>query len=162
MVRSGESDRIDVQDIANRNDGKKGLSFALLRGAAICLPILSLAGCMGAGLDVFGGSGVDRTVSTGTVPVAKTSDGLSDAIAVRDLVTAADISQGSDSSIPWANANSGSAGVISSIQEDNASGMRCRRFTTTRHSFEGIAKFDGNTCQLGNGEWYLTSFGPRS
>ncbi|ARS72732.1 hypothetical protein CN151_20315 [Sinorhizobium meliloti] len=162
MVRSGESDRIAVQDIAKRNDGKKGLSFALLRSAAICVTILALPGCMGAGLDVFGGSGVDRSVSTGTVPVAKTSDGLSDAIAVRDLVTSADISQGHDSTIPWANANSGSAGVISSIQEDHASGMRCRRFTTTRHSFEGIAKFDGNTCQLGNGEWYLTSFGPRS
>ncbi|RVO88553.1 hypothetical protein CN109_38680, partial [Sinorhizobium meliloti] len=97
MVRSGESDRIAVQDIAKRNDGKKGLSFALLRSAAICVTILALPGCMGAGLDVFGGSGVDRSVSTGTVPVAKTSDGLSDAIAVRDLVTSADISQGHDS-----------------------------------------------------------------
>ncbi|PST26349.1 hypothetical protein C7U60_04825 [Mesorhizobium plurifarium] len=151
-----------MQDIAKRNDGKKGLSFALLHIAAICLALVALPGCMGGGLDVFGGSGVDRSVSTGTVPVAKTSDGLSDAIAVRDLVTAADISQGSGSTIPWANARSGSAGVISSIQEDNASGMRCRRFTTTRHSFEGIAKFDGNACQLGNGEWYLTSFGPRN
>ncbi|MDW9819532.1 hypothetical protein GOB25_31800 [Sinorhizobium meliloti] len=37
VVRSGESDRIAVQDIAKRNDGKKGLSFALLRSAAICL-----------------------------------------------------------------------------------------------------------------------------
>ncbi|WP_046118439.1 RT0821/Lpp0805 family surface protein [Ensifer aridi] len=150
-----------MQDIAKRIDGKKGFCFVLLRSAAICLTILTLPGCMGAGLDVFGGSGVDRSVSTGTVPVAKTSDGLSDAVAVRNAVTSADISQGGNA-IPWANATSGSAGVISSIEEDRASGMRCRRFTTTRHSFEGIAKFDGSTCQLESGEWYLTSFGPRS
>jgi hypothetical protein len=162
MLGFGESDRIAVQDIAKRIDGKKGFCSVLLHSAAICLTILILPGCMGAGLDVFGGSGVDRSVSTGTVPVAKTSDGLSDAVAVRNAVISADISQGGGNAIPWANATSGSAGVISSIQEDDASGMRCRRFTTTRHSYEGIAKFDGSTCQLESGEWYLTSFGPRS
>ncbi|MQW86553.1 RT0821/Lpp0805 family surface protein [Sinorhizobium saheli] len=151
-----------MQDIAKRIDGKKDFSFALLRRTAICLTILVLPGCMGAGLDVFGGSGVDRSVSTGTVPVAKTSDGLSDALAVRNAVSSADISQGGTNAIPWANASSGSAGVIMSIEEDQASGVRCRRFTTTRHSYEGIARFDGSTCQLENGEWYLTSFGPRS
>lgn len=149
-----------MQDIAKWIDGKKGFSLTLLRSAAICLTTLALPGCMGAGLDLFGSSGVDRSVSTGTVPVAGTSDGLSDAVTVRNAVSSADISQAGNP-IPWANATSGSAGVISSIQEDRASGMLCRRFTTTRHSYEGIAKFDGNTCQLGNGEWYLTSFGPR-
>jgi surface antigen len=150
-----------VQDIAKWIDAKKGYSFALLRSAAICLPVLALSGCMGAGLDLFG-SGVDRTVSTGTVPVAKTSDGLSDAVMVRNAVTSAELNSGAINPIPWANATSGSAGVISSIQEDRASGMLCRRFTTTRHSYEGIAKFDGSTCQGGDGAWYLTSFGPRA
>jgi len=150
-----------VQDIAKWIDGKKGFSFSVMRGAAICLPVLILSGCMGAGFDMFGTS-VDRTVSTGTVPVAKTSDGLSDAVLVRNAVTSAELGQGSLNPIPWANSTSGSAGVISSIQEDNASGMLCRRFTTTRHSYEGIAKFDGSTCKLGDGEWYLTSFGPRA
>jgi hypothetical protein len=151
-----------VQDIAKWIDGKKGFSSALLRRAAVCLTMLVLPGCMGAGLDLFGNSNVDRSVSTGTVPVAKTSDGLSDAVAVRNAVSSADISQGGYNAIPWASASSGSAGVISSIEEDRASGVLCRRFTTTRHSFEGIAKFDGRTCRLENGEWYLTSFGPRS
>lgn len=149
-----------MQDIAKSIDGKKGFSFALLRSGVLCMAVLALPGCMGAGLDLFGGPSVDR-VSTGTVPVAKTSDGLSDAVAVRNAVSSADISQGGDNPIPWANATSGSAGVISAIQEDRASGMLCRRFTTTRHSYEGIAKFDGSACQLGNGEWYLTSFGPQ-
>ncbi|MBP2235404.1 hypothetical protein J2Z31_001896 [Sinorhizobium kostiense] len=151
-----------MQDIAKWIDCKKGFSSAWLRPAAVCLTMLVLQGCMGAGLGVFGTSSVDRSVATGTVPVAKTSDGLSDAVAVRNAVSTADISQGGTSAIPWANTASGSAGVISSIEEDHASGVLCRRFTTTRHSFEGIAKFDGRTCRLDNGEWYLTSFGPRS
>lgn len=151
-----------MQDIAKWIDCKKGFSSVWLRPAAVCLTMLVLPGCMGAGLGVFGTSSVDRSVATGTVPVAKTSDGLSDAVAVRNAVSTADISQGGTSVIPWANTASGSAGVISSIEEDHASGVLCRRFTTTRHSFEGIAKFDGRTCRLDNGEWYLTSFGPRS
>ncbi|ASY61964.1 Common-antigen [Sinorhizobium sojae CCBAU 05684] len=151
-----------MQDIAKWIEGKKGFSSAWLRGAAVCLTMFVLSGCMGGGLDMFGKSDVDRSVSTGTVPVAKTSDGLADALAVRNAVSSADISQGGDNAIPWANTTSGSAGVISSIEEDRASGVLCRRFTTTRHSFEGIAKFDGRTCRLENGEWYLTSFGPRS
>ncbi|APG90269.1 RT0821/Lpp0805 family surface protein [Sinorhizobium americanum] len=149
-----------MQDIAKWIGGKKGFSIALLRNAALCLTVLVLPGCMGGGLDLFGSSSVDRSVATGTVPVAKTSDGLSDAVAVRNAVSSADITESSNA-IPWANASSGSAGVISSIEEDRASGVLCRRFTTTRHSFEGIAKFDGRTCQLDNGEWYLTSFGPQ-
>jgi hypothetical protein len=160
VLGSGESDRIAVQDIAKWIDGKKGFSIALLRSAALCLSIFALPGCMGSGLDLFGNSSVDRSVATGTVPVAKTSDGLSDAVAVRNAVSSADIASGG-SAIPWANTSSGSAGVISSIEEDHASGVLCRRFTTTRHSFEGIAKFDGRTCRLDNGEWYLTSFGPQ-
>lgn len=151
-----------MQDIAKWIDGKKDFSSALLRRMALCLMMLVLPGCMGAGLDLFGNSNVDRSVSTGTVPVAKTSDGLSDAVAVRNAVSSADISEGGHNAIPWANTSSGSAGVISSIEEDRASGVLCRQFTTTRHSFEGIAKFDGRTCRLENGEWYLTSFGPRS
>ena len=39
-----------MQDIAKWIDAKKGYSFALLRSAAICLPVLALSGCMGAGL----------------------------------------------------------------------------------------------------------------
>lgn len=151
-----------MQDIAKWIEGKKDFSSAWLRGAAVSLTMFALSGCMGGGLDMFGKSDVDRSVSTGTVPVARTSDGLSDAVAVRNAVSSADISQGGNNAIPWANTTSGSAGVISSIEEDRASGVPCRRFTTTRHSFEGIAKFDGRTCRLENGEWYLTSFGPRS
>lgn len=123
---------------------------------------LSLSGCMGAGLDLADTANVDKSVSTGSVPGAIYGDSLSDEVTVRNAVSSADVAKTSGNPIPWANSSSGSAGVISSIEEDRSTGQICRRFTTTRHSYQGIAKFDGNTCLLGNGEWYLTSFGPRS
>lgn len=117
---------------------------------------------MGAGLDLAGSTTVDRTVATGSVPPAMNDEDNSDAITVRNAVSSADVSKIAGNPIPWANSTSGSAGVISSIAEEQVNGTTCRRFTTTRHSYQGIAKFDGNTCLLDNGEWYLTSFGPRS
>lgn len=121
---------------------------------------IALSGCMGAGLDVTSRD-VDRSVATGSVPIRNTEN-LSDALTVRNAVSSADVTKMAGNPIPWANSSSGSAGVISSINEEQVNGVTCRRFTTTRHSYEGIAKFDGNTCMMQNGEWMLTSFGPRS
>lgn len=115
---------------------------------------------MGAGLDLASRD-VDHSVATGSVPIRNTEN-LSDAMTVRNAVSSADVSKMAGNPIPWANSSSGSAGVISSIDEQQVNGVTCRRFTTTRHSYEGIAKFDGNTCMMQNGEWMLTSFGPRS
>nr|WP_307233227.1 RT0821/Lpp0805 family surface protein [Pararhizobium capsulatum] len=126
----------------------------------VCLAGLLLSGCMGAGLDLTS-SDVDHSVATGSVPL-KNNDSLSDALTVRNAVSSADVSKVEGGPIPWANSNSGSAGVISSINEEQVNGVTCRRFTTTRHSYQGIANFDGNTCLMQNGEWMLTSFAPRS
>ncbi|HTO32930.1 MAG TPA: RT0821/Lpp0805 family surface protein [Pararhizobium sp.] len=150
-----------MQDIAKWNDDTKALS-RLTGLAALCLSASLLSGCMSAGLDLAGGQDVDRNVSTGSVPPVTTEENNSDAITVRNAVSSADMSRIGTNPIPWANSTSGSAGVISSIAEEQVNGTTCRRFTTTRHSYQGIAKFDGNTCLLGDGQWYLTSFGPRS
>ncbi|OBZ92892.1 hypothetical protein ADU59_24530 [Pararhizobium polonicum] len=150
-----------MQDIAKWIDDTKVLS-RLTGIAALCLTVSTLSGCMGAGLDLMGSSNVDRSVATGSVPQIKNDEDTSDAITVRNAVSSADVSKIAGNPIPWANSSSGSAGVISNIAEEQVNGTTCRRFTTTRHSYQGIAKFDGNTCLLGNGEWYLTSFGPRS
>lgn len=150
-----------LQDIAKWIEDTKALSrFAGV--AVLCLAAGALSGCMGAGLDLANTSNVDRTVATGSVPQPRNDEDNSDAITVRNAVSSADVTKVSGNPIPWANASSGSAGVISSISEEQVNGTVCRRFTTTRHSYQGIAKFDGNTCLLNNGEWYLTSFGPRS
>ncbi|MBP1859558.1 RT0821/Lpp0805 family surface protein [Rhizobium herbae] len=150
-----------MQDIAKWIDETKALS-RLTGFAALCLAASTLSGCLGAGLDFAGSTTVDRTVATGSVPPAMNDEDNSDAITVRNAVSSADVSKIAGNPIPWANSTSGSAGVISSIAEEQVNGTTCRRFTTTRHSYQGIAKFDGNTCLLGNGDWYLTSFGPRS
>lgn len=150
-----------MQDIAKWIKDTK--VFSRLTGlAALCLTAGALSGCMGAGLGLAGSSDIDRTVATGSVPQPQNDEDNADAITVRNAVSSADVTKITGSPIPWANANSGSAGVISSIAEEEVNGTVCRRFTTTRHSYQGIAKFDGKTCMLGTGEWYLTSFGPRS
>lgn len=139
---------------------------ALSRAASVVGVVavaFSLAGCMSSGLDLADSSSkVDRSIATGTVPQTTNADTSADAVTVRNAVTSADIATTQGNPIPWANANSGSAGVISSITEETVEGKTCRRFTTTRHSYQGISKFDGNTCMLGSGEWYLTSFSARS
>jgi surface antigen len=149
-----------LQDIAKWIEDTKVLS-RLTGIAAVCLTAMTLSGCLG-GLDFGGSPEVDRTVATNSVPSIGNDEDNSDAITVRNAVSSADISKIVGNPIPWANSSSGSAGVISSIAEEQVNGTTCRRFTTTRHSYQGIAKFDGNTCLLGGGAWYLTSFGPRS
>lgn len=121
----------------------------------------ALAGCTSS-LDLFGNSDkVDRSISTGTVSAGgqpQTSETLSDEATVRNAVTSADITRLSGSSLPWANTATGSAGVISSIQEARSDELICRNFKTSRHSYEGIAMFSGKACRSGDSDWMLTAF----
>lgn len=41
------------------------------------------------------------------------------------------------------------------LAEDKAGGRLCRRFTTTRESFDGVALFVGEACMAGYGAWRL-------
>lgn len=121
--------------------------------------LFSLGGCVGGGMDTLSSAKVDRSVSTGTVPTAPvTADSVSDETTVRNAVTSADLNKLNGQPVPWANASTGSAGVIDTIVENNASGQVCRQFRTTRHSYDGIANFFGKTCLLSDGEWQLLSF----
>ncbi len=117
----------------------------------------SLTGCTSS-MDLFGGDKVDR-LSTGSVPTAaKSGASVSDEMTVRNAVTSADLAKVAGTSIPWANTATGSAGVVSSIREDKNQGHVCRAFTTTRHSYEGIAMFSGQACLTDSGDWLLTAF----
>jgi hypothetical protein len=133
------------------------------RFAAICLVGLcgaALAGCTSS-LDLFGsGEKVDRSISTGTVAngQAHNQTAQSDEATVRNAVSSVDLAKLGNSSVPWANTATGSAGVVSQIREARNSGYLCRDFTTTRHSYEGIAMFSGQTCLTGSGDWALTAF----
>ena len=128
---------------------------------AICLKVLmaaSLGSCASDGLDLFGSAKPDRSISTSAVSAQKTDDAISDEATVRNAVTSADMAKIGPNPIPWANASTGSAGVITAVQEDASTGTRCRAFRTTRHSYMGIAKFMGRTCMESNGNWQLLSF----
>nr|WP_210311481.1 RT0821/Lpp0805 family surface protein [Rhizobium leucaenae] len=127
--------------------------------AIAILSLFSLGGCVGGGMDMLSSVKVDRSVSTGTIPTSPvTTDSVSDETTVRNAVTSADLNKLNGQPVPWANASTGSAGVIDTIVENNASGQVCRQFRTTRHSYEGIANFFGKTCLIGQGEWQLLSF----
>lgn len=83
---------------------------------------------------------------------------MSDEVTVTNAVTSADVAKIGGNPIPWANASTGSAGVITTVLEENQDGIHCRQFRTTRHSYMGIARFLGRTCMEGNGNWKLLSF----
>ncbi|MBZ9789438.1 hypothetical protein K9B32_04730 [Rhizobium sp. 3T7] len=152
-----------MEVIAKSDRDTKGL---LRRSAAFCIvgaAVLSLSGCISSGLDLFSSSKVDRSVATGTVPQpAPTSDSISDEMTVGNAVTSADIQRLEGRPLPWANASTGSAGVIDTIVENTDSGKVCRQFRTSRHSYVGIANFYGKTCLVGGGNWQLMSFQPES
>lgn len=127
----------------------------IIRLTTMIVLTTGLSGCVGAGLDVFGGDKVDRSLSTSTI--SKTGD-RSDEATVQNAVTSADLNKLAGSPVPWANTSTGSAGVISSISEDRGTGAVCRAFTTTRHAYDGIASFDGKTCLMNDGQWHLLAF----
>lgn len=145
--------------IAKSKSRTKGSLPFCLRALAIAAVGFSLAGCTSS-MDLFGGvKQVDRSIATGTVPVPASSGvALSDEATVRNAVTSADLTRLGSSSVPWANTATGSAGVVSSIREARNDGHICRDFTTTRHSYEGIARFNGQACLTGTGDWLLTAF----
>ncbi|WP_246660211.1 RT0821/Lpp0805 family surface protein [Rhizobium sp. FKL33] len=118
-----------------------------------------LSGCFGGGM-MPGLDSADRSLTTGSVPAPTPAqtEKESDENTVRNAVSSADLSKMGTASIPWANASTGSAGVISSITEETNGGFACRTFTTTRHSYRGISNFAGQACLVGEGEWRLVRF----
>lgn len=146
-----------VKVIAKTRPETKTYWTRCLGVAAVMMSGAFLSGCM-SGLDLFSDSNIDKTVRTSTVPNGNT-ERLTDEITVRNAVSSADILRTGGSPIPWANSASGSAGVISSIAENqDAAGRTCRDFVTTKHSYQGIANFAGRTCLGNSGEWLLLAF----
>ncbi|WP_028736903.1 RT0821/Lpp0805 family surface protein [Ciceribacter selenitireducens] len=145
-----------MRDIAKSNERKKGGPLGKSRLLIVLAATLPISGCFGGGMDLFG-SDVDRSISTNTVAQKNTAEGRSDELTVQNAVSSADLSRTS-SPLPWANATTGSAGVVTAIEEQKSNGVVCRNFSTTRHSYEGIAYFSGKTCTAGSGQWQLMSF----
>lgn len=147
-----------MRDIAKTTDGRK--SKARTVASALLLFVIGLAssGCMGTSFDLFESPKVDRSISTSTIARGKPIDARSDEATIQNAVTSADLGKLGDDPLPWANATTGSAGVVTAIREQKSDGLICRRFATTRHSYEGIANFEGRTCAVGSGNWQLLAF----
>ncbi|MDH4440404.1 MAG: RT0821/Lpp0805 family surface protein [Rhizobium sp.] len=123
---------------------------------------LPLSGCFGSSMDLFGSDSVDSSISTSTVSKKGNPSSHSDELTVQSAVSSVDLDKTDGKPLPWANATTGSAGVVTAIQEEKGQGFICRNFSTTRHSYEGIAYFSGKTCTSGTGNWELMSFDRRS
>ncbi|MDQ0422941.1 surface antigen [Peteryoungia aggregata LMG 23059] len=136
-----------------------------MRRSSILLVIaatLPLSGCFGSSMDLFGSETVDNSISTSTVAKNGNTTSRSDELTVQSAVSSADLSKSEGKPLPWANATTGSAGVVTAIQEEKGDGVICRNFSTTRHSYEGIAYFSGKTCTAGSGSWQLMNFDRQS
>lgn len=130
----------------------------MARCLAVAIGLSLISGCTST-TDLFSSAKVDRDISTGSIPVkAKSPDSQSDEATVRNAVSSADLSKVAGAPLPWANSATGSAGVVSAIREDHSKGRLCRAFTTTRHSYDGIALFSGQACLVDSGDWALTAF----
>ena len=105
----------------------------------------------------------DPSLITGAVPVAQSvadTTETSDANTVRNAVSAAVLDGTGSVPLAWANRETGSRGTVSEIAESEKDNLVCRRFETSRESFEGIALYKGNACLGADGQWSMLEFAP--
>lgn len=121
------------------------------------------AGCSTSMLGLGGDKSVDSSTITSTIAPASAAgdpETQSDALTVRNAISAADLSTLGPAPLAWANAETGSRGAISAVTQDNEQGVVCRRFTTTRERFDGISLYKGRACMVAPGLWQMTAFAP--
>lgn len=126
------------------------------------LALLVLGGCASGGFSLSKAE-TDPTILTGAIgdaPGATASaEQISDEATIRNAVSSADIESLKGAPIPWANADTGARGAISSLVEHKSAGMLCRRFVTSRESFDGVALYNGQVCMVAPGAWRMERFG---
>lgn len=149
-----------MEDIAKPDRYRKGRASSGVRFSGVAALCLIISGCVGSALDFGDTAKVDRSIATGTIQ--NEPEKSSDQDTIRNAVSSADLMRLGKNPVPWANSSTGSAGVISTIAEDSSSGVVCRAFVTSRHAYDGIAKFYGRTCLVGNGQWQLVNFNQQS
>ncbi len=110
-----------VTVIAKSNSRTKSLLSSVAEVSAVVSMLAALSGCVS--LDLFGGDKVDRSLSTASVPNQQNGSAQTDDVTIRNAVTSADLAKLADQPLPWANAATGSAGVVTAIH-DNAPLLR--------------------------------------
>lgn len=111
------------------------------------------------------GVGTDSKIKTGSIDGSSSADPArdetwSDELTIRNAVTSANLAELGDEPLAWANADTGSQGAVTRIEEGEYKGLRCRRFTASLESFEGVSLYTGETCLQGNGLWTMRKFEP--
>ncbi|MCY0094154.1 RT0821/Lpp0805 family surface protein [Hoeflea ulvae] len=125
---------------------------------ALALPFcLALTGCMSSGSSAVSALSVDQMTTAAITPLSADSEIMSDEMVIRDLVGGLEQGRMHDP-LPWSNALTGSAGVMSRIETVSDGTRACREFETTRHGFDGVALYDGRVCRRPDGGWDLISF----
>lgn len=103
--------------------------------------------------------GVDASLVTGSIQddAGKPRDTrrMSDEATIRNAVSSADIDSQGSRPLAWANADTGARGAISGLSEFREDGLICRRFSTTKESFDGVRLFSGRACMVSAGAWRL-------
>jgi surface antigen len=124
------------------------VGFALLSGCAMT----------GNSLDK---AAADHSIITSAMPetLVASQEQISDQATIRNAVSSANLGVLGPKPLAWANQDTGSSGTVSDIAEAKEDGQLCRRFKTSRESFEGIALFAGKACLADDGEWAMSSFG---
>lgn len=130
------------------------------RLAAAMLVAATLGGCASGGFSLSKAD-IDPSILTGSTnnaaPAAVDPDTAKDETTIRNAVSAADIDGLAGSPVPWANAETGSRGAISSLVEEKSGGLTCRRFTTSRERFDGVSQYRGEACMVAPGAWAIQS-----
>ncbi|MEP9370890.1 RT0821/Lpp0805 family surface protein [Mesorhizobium sp. KR1-2] len=139
--------------------------FGRLRTAAVLTVAFSLCGCAAGGFSLEKAE-VDRSLVTGTVSstgqVSADAQQVSDEATIRNAVSAADITELGGGALAWANTDTGSRGAINNLIESSDNGALCRKFTTSRESFNGVGLYHGEVCRAGAGAWRMMNFQPAS
>jgi surface antigen len=106
----------------------------------------------------------DRSLYTSNIqtdPKRDAPERVSDENTIRNAVSAADVALAADGQpMAWANSDTGSRGAITALDEYQDQGRLCRRFTTSRESFDGVALFQGEACKAQSGDWRMRDFKP--
>lgn len=120
------------------------------------LATLPMTGCLSGGFGLGDKSGVDQQLVTGSIPVYPMLQSDDDVITM--AVSVANPKRGSLQNIPWSNIGTGTTGIISYVGERRSVTEICREFITSKHSYDGIAQFQGKICRTRMGKtWNLES-----
>ncbi len=121
-----------------------------------------LGGCAAGGFGLSKAE-IDPSITTGAVnnTAPANPEQRSDEATIRNAVSSADIELlKTGVPLPWANADTGSRGAIDSLVEEKRNDRLCRRFTTSRESFDGVAVYTGQACMVAPGTWQMQEFNP--